>query len=142
MEQHVALTEDAQCSLAHGAELCRQARLAIFTPEHLLAGAVLALREAGLVALPEPAAIANALELIHGTGEDVPPDDVTFGPGARAVLDAVARVAIEEGRAGVGARDLAVGVVLSGEAAPMFVTAMGASRDTLLLALGALPERG
>ena len=43
MERRVALTADAQRALEEGARLCREANLAIFTPEHLLAGALLAL---------------------------------------------------------------------------------------------------
>ena len=135
MERRVTLTGDAQLALAEGATLCRQANLAIFTPEHLLAGALLSLRSTGVEGLPEPAAVVSALDMIHGSGEDVPPDDVSLGPGARDLLDAVAMAAIEAGRDSIGARDLAVAVVRSGDATPMFFTAMGMSRDSLLAAL-------
>ena len=77
----------------------------------------------------------SALELIHGIGEDVPPDDISFGPGARSVLDAVALDIIQAGRDSIGARELAGGVVRSGEATPMFLTAMGTSQAGLLSAL-------
>lgn len=140
MERRVALTADAQRALAEGARLCREANLAIFTPEHLLAGALLVLRASGLEGLPEPAAVVSALELIHGIGEDIPPDDVTFGPGARSVLDAVAMETVQAGRDSIGAPELASGVVLSGETTPMFLTAMGTSRAELLSALTGAPR--
>jgi len=131
-EQRVALTADARRALSEGARLCRWANLAIFKPEHLLAGALLALRESNLEGFPEPAAVISALELIHGTGQESPTDDLSFGPGARTVLDGVALDIIQAGRDSASARDLAAGVLRSGEATPMFVTAMGTSREALL----------
>lgn len=139
MEQRVALTADAQQAMAAGVELCRRANLAIFTPEHLLAGALAVLAGAGLPGLPSLTEIEAALSMIHGTGDEAPPDEVSFSPGARAVLDSLAAVLARAGRDSLGARELALGVIVSGEAVPMFFSVLGTTKEGLLAAIAGGP---
>ncbi|MCE7926984.1 MAG: hypothetical protein DYG91_00570 [Chloroflexi bacterium CFX7] len=135
MEQRVSLTPDARQAIEAGVQLCHRARLAIFTPEHLLAGALAVLGEGGAPGLPSPGTIEATLEMVHGTSDDPPADEVSFSPGARTVLDSLAVVLTRVGRDSLGARDLALGTIVSGEVTPMFFSALDTTKERLLAAL-------
>ena len=132
----VGLDDDARLALFAGERFCRDANVAILVPEHLLAGALLVLHHRGVAGLPGAGELESALALVVGTGADVPADEVSLGPAVQAVLASVAGAAAEAGRDTLSARDLAVAVILAGEAVPMFYGAMGTTRDGLLAALG------
>ncbi len=135
MEQRVGLTPDARQAMAAGVELCRRANLAIFTPEHLLGGALAVLAGTGRPGLPSLEAIEPALAMVHGSSDEAPPDEVSFAPGTRVVLESLAAAIVRVGRDSMGAHDLALGVIASGEVVPMFFSAMGVTRDELLAAI-------
>ncbi|GBD22603.1 hypothetical protein HRbin29_00239 [bacterium HR29] len=136
MAEGVRLTPDGQRALREAEQLCWRMNVAIEAPEHLLAGALLVLGEGGSVGLPDRARIEEALLLVHGAGAEPLREQVMPSPGARAALNhAVARLR-EMGGSAFGARDLALGVIDSGEVNPLFYRGLGIERDELFRLIG------
>lgn len=105
--------------------------VAIETPEHLLAGALLVLGDAAIVGLPDRAKIEEALLLVHGAGEGVLREQVMPSPGARAALNHAIRALRETGERAFGAKELALGVIDSGKVNPLFFDSLAVSWEAL-----------
>lgn len=139
MADEIHLTAEGHRALREAEQLCWRMNVAIETPEHLLAGALLVLGDTGTVGLPDRARVEEALLLIHGAGESVLRDQVMPSPGAHAALNHAVRMMREAGGYAFGAKDLALGVITSGEVNPLFYRALGASGE-MLVALIRGPE--
>lgn len=131
MAAELRLTDDGERALREAARLCWRMNVAIESPEHLLAGALLVLGDAGTVGLPDRAQIEEALLLVHGAGAEPLRDQVLPGPAARAALTFAAARVREAGGAELDARALAVGVIDSGEVNPLFYAGLGTDREQL-----------
>lgn len=131
MAHEVRLTADGERALREAARLCWRMNVAIESPEHLLAGALLVLGEAGAVGLPDRAQIEEALLLVHGAGAEPLRDQVLPGPAARAALAFAASRVREAGRTELDARALALGVIDSGEVNPVFYAGLRTDREQL-----------
>ncbi|MDW8047589.1 MAG: hypothetical protein RMK15_09965 [Chloroflexota bacterium] len=131
MAEEVRLTAEGQRALREAEQLCWRMNVAIEAPEHLLAGALLVLGESGTVGLPDRTRIEEALLLVHGAGAERLREQVMPSPGARAALNHAVRRLREAGGTDFGARELALGVIESGEVNPLFYRGLGISRDEL-----------
>lgn len=131
-DSELTLAADAACALREAQALCYRANCAIVTPEHLLAAALLILRDIGAATLPAPDTIEQALILAQGLGEDPLDRDVIFGSAAREGITRAAQAARTAGASTITARDLAIALIESGECNPMFFASLGLSRQALL----------
>lgn len=131
-DSELTLAADAARALREAQALCYRANCAIVTPEHLLAAALLILRDTGAATLPAPDAIEQALILTQGLGEDPLDRDVIFGSAAREGITRAAQAARAAGASTITARDLAIALIESGECNPMFFASLGLSRHALL----------
>lgn len=136
MADEVRLTADGQRALREAEQLCWRMNVAIEAPEHLLAGALLALGDGGAVGLPDRARIEEALLLVHGAGSEPLREQVMPSPGARAALNHAVRRLREAGGRDLGAREIAHGVIDSGEVNPLFYRGLGIDREELLRLIG------
>jgi hypothetical protein len=136
MARQVELSEDGRRALRESENYCWRSNVAIVAPEHLLAGALLVLAGAGTPDLPSGGALQRAVAESVGLGDSMLADNVMFGPGARAVVEAAIRGAAEAAAATVDARALARAAIASGEVKPAFFMALGVSKDELLRVLG------
>ncbi len=136
MAEQVRLTRDGQRALREAENLCWRTNVAIEAPEHLLAGALLALGDSGTTGLPDRARIEEALLLVCGAGSEPLHDRIVPSPTARAALDHAVRRVLEAGSSELGAREIARGVIESGEVNPLFYSGLGIDRRTLLERIG------
>lgn len=137
-EEPLSLDAGAARALREAQGLCYRHRVAIVTPEHLLAAALTVLGRSAAPGL-EPAALEAAVIAVHGTGADPLDRDIVFGPGARECISLAARAARESGAATITAADLARATIRSGEVSPAFFAALGRSRHDLLAAIDDAP---
>ena len=140
----IKLTMDGQRAMAEAEALAEGASIAIQSAEHLLAGALLVLGEAGWRNLPGPKELAAALDAVHGHGESALTDKVMPGPTYRRALNLTVGAVREDGGTTVDALVLASGAIASGEVSPTFYEALGVARETLTESLegGAPPREG
>jgi hypothetical protein len=136
-EQEVRLDESGGRALREAQNFCFRANVAIVGAEHLLAGALLVLSERGFAGVPGREALEGALALAQGSGANQPSEQVMFGSAAREAINDTAGVVRRAGRTSVGARELAIGTVASGNVSPMFYASLGVDRDVLRTALEA-----
>jgi hypothetical protein len=134
MPARVQLLDDAKRALREAENFCLRANVAILAPEHLLAGALLILGRGGRPC-PGQEALEAALASTVGTGSLTLTDNVMFGSGAKAAVEAALTAAAGRGQEIVGALDIAMGVIASGEVNPMFYAALDTDADALLLRL-------
>lgn len=130
------LTEDGERAFGEAQHLCEVTNVAVVSPEHLLAAALLVLADRGAEGLPLPEAIAQGLVVTAGTCESALTEHPTFGSGARQALSTTATAVRQMGRSEIGALELALGTIASGEVNPMFYDGVGVAKTALLAALG------
>ncbi|MBI5947850.1 MAG: hypothetical protein HY875_06920 [Chloroflexi bacterium] len=135
MDAEITLGPDGERALREAERFCWEANVAILAAEHLLAGALLVLHRGGDAALPGEAALKAALLATLGRGDETLTDNVMWGSAARQALNTTARLLAESGKTVIGAREVAAGVIASGEAGPMFFSALGTTKADLLVAL-------
>lgn len=126
------LTPEGERALREAERLCYAMNVAIQAPEHLLAGALLVLRSAGVAGVPEPDRLQAGLEMIHGSGSEQLNARVMPGSAFRAALNETARATLARGETEIDARVLVRGLVESGEVNPMFYGAAGTTKEALL----------
>ena len=134
-EAQVALTPDGERTLQEAQNYCWRANVAIVGAEHLLAGALLVLGQAGKAGVPAAPALESALMLAQGAGETAHSNQVMFGSAARDALNATVSAARERGVSLVDAVVIALGVIDSGEVNPMFYASLGVPRAELRAAV-------
>lgn len=133
MSAEVALTSDGERALAEAQSLCQRTNVAIVAPEHLLAGALLALLTDGNVTgLPERDALEQAVLASQGMSMERLDARVMFGSAAREAINFTAGGVRKAGLTDVTAAAIAAGTVVSGEVGPMFFSSLGTTRDALL----------
>jgi hypothetical protein len=133
----ISLSEDGSRTLREAEKACWETNVAIVAPEHLLAGALTVLAEAGHQGLPTAEVLQRALMAAQGTGEQPLDSNVMFGSSARTALNFVALGVREAGGTMVDAAGIAAGTIRSGELNPMFFSALGWSKEALLEAIQA-----
>lgn len=129
------LTEQGERALREAENVCYALNTAIQGAEHLLAGALLALRNSGVEGVPGPEELQHGLEMIHGSGGEQLTQKVMPGSSFRTALNETARRTVERGETEIDARVLVRGVVESGEVNPMFYAAAGTTKEALLQAV-------
>ncbi|MBI2765969.1 MAG: hypothetical protein HYX53_08680 [Chloroflexi bacterium] len=132
----VSLTEEGGRVLREAEQFCWRTNVAIVAPEHLLAGALLVLSQAGRPGLPPPETLEAALLDAQGSGDTELTSNVMFGSAAREAINGTALAVRQAGGTLIDARILAMGVIASGEVTPMFFGALGTTRQELMAALG------
>ncbi len=131
------MTRYGELAFERAQELCIATNLGIVTPEHLLTGALIVLAESqGDVILPSLEVMARALIAVQGVGETAPEGLPMFGSAARQAIAACAATVQQAGGTDVGALELALGTIASGEVNPMFYGALGLTKLELIAALG------
>ncbi len=133
----IRLGDDGNRALAEAQAFCQRANVAIAGAEHLLAGALVVLSETGGAGVPNRAALEGALMLAQGVGSDEISERVMFGSAAREAINATAGAVRRAGGETIGARELALGTIDSGNVSPMFFGALGTDRESLRAALSA-----
>ncbi|MGD9932376.1 MAG: hypothetical protein AB7T37_01555 [Dehalococcoidia bacterium] len=136
----IRLGDDGNRALGEAQNFCRRANVAIVGAEHLLAGALVVLSESGAAGMPERTALESALMLAQGAGSDAISEQVMFGSSAREAINSTAGTVRQGGGTIIGARELALGTIGSGNVSPMFFAALGVDRETLRAALSAENE--
>ncbi len=131
----IGLDESGMRALREAGNFCWRANVAILAPEHLLAGALLVLGNGGVDGLPSKAQLEQGLTTIHGVGSDTLTDNVKWGSGARAALNAMAGAVTQAGGDTIDARLIAIGSIATDEVNPMFYGAIGTTREGLLRVL-------
>jgi len=131
----IGLDESGMRALREAENFCWRANVAIIAPEHLLAGALLVLGNAGERGLPGKEQLEQGLAAIHGVGSEMLTDNVMWGSGARAALNAMAGAVRQAGGNTIDARLIAIGAIATGEVNPMFYGAAGTTREGLLRVL-------
>jgi hypothetical protein len=129
------LAADGERTLREAQNLCYRTNIAIVAPEHLLAGALLVLGQAGVDGLPDATAIESAIVMSQGQGSTAISANVMFGSAAREAMNGIAGAVREAGGTQITATILAVGTIESGEVNPMFYSALGTTKAELLDAL-------
>lgn len=135
MTDEITISEDGARALREAENYCWRSNVAIVTPEHLLAGALLVLGAMGVAGIPDVSSLNEAVLAVHGSGSEPLHDTIRFGSAAREALNAMAEELQEAGGTVVDARVIASGVIESGEVNPMFYSALGERRDQLLAAV-------
>jgi len=135
-EEQLSLTEDGARALQEAQNFCWRANIAIVAADHVLAGALLVLGAAGTPNLPTKEELEQALQASQGVGEPGMANQVMFGSAARDAINATAAAVRQAGGNRIDARQLALGIIESGEVHPMFFSALGRSKSDLLDALG------
>jgi hypothetical protein len=121
--------------LREAEKLCHATNVAIQAPEHLLAGALLVLRESGGEGIPERPALEAAVLAIHGASDEPLNAQVMWGSAVREALNLTAGSVAAAGGTEIDARIIAMGLVESGEVNPMFYAAAGTAKAALLGAI-------
>ena len=137
MSDEVQLTADGERALEEAQRYCGRMNVAIIGPEHLLAGALLVLGQAGLSNLPAPEALEAALMASQGSGTEPLAANMMFGSAAREAINFTAGGVRGAGGTNITAFAIAAGTIASGEVGPMFFGALGTTREALLAALTA-----
>lgn len=127
----VSLAPDGERVLREAQNFCFRANVAIVAAEHLLAGALLVLSEAGNSAVPTKATLEAALMLTQAEGDTAHANQVMFGSAARDALNAIAAGVRQGGGRLIDARAIALGTIDSGEVNPMFYGSLGVERAAL-----------
>lgn len=109
--------------------------MAIVAPEHVLAGALLVLINAGHAGAPPADQLQAAVLASQGTGSETLRENVMFGSAAREAIAFAARVVQQSGGTELGALEIALGTIASGEVNPMFYSTLGMERAGLVEAL-------
>jgi hypothetical protein len=131
------LTRDGELAFARAQELCAAMNLGIVTPEQVLTGAIIVLaEERGMTGLPATDVITRALVSTQGVGEMPPDDPPMFGSAARQAIATCAATVRQVGGSEIGALEIALGTIASGEVNPMFYGALGLTKQDLIAALG------
>ena len=131
----IGLDESGMRALREAENFCWRANVAIIAPEHLLAGALLVLGNGGVDGLPSQEQLEQAVATIHGVGSDTLTDNVKWGSGARAALNAMAGAVRQSGGDTIDARLIAIGSIATDEVNPMFYGTMGTTKGALLQVL-------
>lgn len=134
MSHEMSLTEDGDRVLREAQMFCHRSNVAIVAAEHLLAGALVVLSEAGNAAVPDRAALEAALMLTQG-GAEAHGNQVMYGSAARDAINETARRVREAGGSAIDASTLALGVIDSGEVNPMFYGSLGVAKAALRVAI-------
>ncbi len=135
----IGLDESGMRALREAENFCWRANIAIIAPEHLLAGALLVLGNAGDGGVPSKDELEQGLAAIHGVGSETLTDNVMWGSGARAALNAMAGAVRQAGGQTIDARLIALGSIATDEVNPMFYGALGTTKEALLLVLEGEP---
>ena len=131
------LRPDGELAFERAQELCVATNLGIVTPEHLLTGALIVLaEEQGVAGLPATEVMAKALISTQSVGETRPDSPPMFGSAARQAIATCAATVQQVGGTDLGALELALGTIASGEVNPMFYGALGRTKQELIAALG------
>jgi hypothetical protein len=128
----VTLSADGERTLREAQNLCYRTNIAIVAPEHLLAGALLVLGQAGANGLPDASTIESAILMSQGQGSTTISENVMFGSAAREAINGIAGAVREAGGMQITALILAAGTIESGEVNPMFYSALGTTKAELL----------
>ena len=131
----ITLTADGECALAEAQAYCQRTNVAIVAPEHLLAGAVRVLSDAGVGGLPSPDELDAAVLASQGSSEDRLDANVMFGSAAREAINFTAAGVGQAGGTEINAALIAAGTIASGEVGPMFYAALGLTKEELLARL-------
>jgi hypothetical protein len=134
-EHSITLDQSGGRALQLAQEFCLRANVAIVGAEHLLAGALAVISESGNAAVPDRAALESALMLAQGSGESGFAEQVMFGSAAREAINDTAGAVRIAGGSTVGARELALGAIDSGNITPMFYASLNTTRDALKAAI-------
>jgi len=78
--QGVSLSPEAERIFQVADTLCFRLGLAIVTPEHVLAAALIILSETGVTGLPSAEALIEAAVAVHGSSDEPLANDVMWGP--------------------------------------------------------------
>jgi hypothetical protein len=134
-EAEVRLDESGARALREAQNFCFRADVAIVGAEHLLAGALLVLAEAGTAVVPGRQELEEALQLSQGAGSSALAEQVMFGSAAREAINDTAAAVRRAGGTIIGARELAIGAIVSGNVSPMFYASLATTREALRSAL-------
>lgn len=138
-EPEVRLDESGARALREAQLFCARANVAIVGAEHLLAGALAVLADRKAPDIPGRDQLEAALMLTQGMGSGAFAEQIMFGSAAREAINATAAAVRSAGGTVIGARELAIGAIVSGNVSPMFFASAGIGRDALRSALEALP---
>ncbi len=130
------LSADGERSFMEAQQLCLATNVAIVAPEHVLAGALLVLHESGHAGLPEVETVARAIVATQAVGDAALQDSPMFGSAARQAISECSRIVRQSGGSEIGALELALGTIASGEVNPMFYGALGLTKQDLIATLG------
>jgi len=133
--QGVSLSPEAERIFQVADTLCYRLGLAIVTPEHVLAAALIILSETGVTGLPSAEALIEATVTVHGSSDEPLANDVMWGSAARDALSATVRDAAASGTAIIDPRAFVLGVLNSGHANPGFLAAAGTTGEGIRAAL-------
>jgi hypothetical protein len=136
VSDEIRLTQDGERVLREAQNFCGRANVAIVAAEHLLAGALAVLSEAGNRAIPGRDTVESALMLSQGTA-DAHGNQVMFGSAARDAMNAIAGNVRAAGGSTIDALTIALGTIDSGEVNPMFYSSLGVAKADLRVALSA-----
>ena len=90
----------------------------------------------GMPGLPPAEAIAKALISTQSVGETPLEGPPMFGSSARQAISTCAATVRQSGGTEIGALELALGTIASGEVNPAFYEALGTTKQELITALG------
>ena len=135
MAAELTMSEDGARAMQEAENLCWRANVAILSAEHLLAGTFIELAKQDVSGLPDVAAVEAALLTLHGTGHEKLTQNVMWGSAAREALNAAALRLRQRGGTVLDSREIALGILESGEVNPMFYAAANATRDAWRKAL-------
>ena len=102
--------------------------MAILSAEHLLAGTLIELGKMGATGLPDTETLDRALLSMHGSGSEALTQKVMWGSGARDALNAAVLRLRQLGGSVLDCREIALGLMESGEINPMFYAAASGTR--------------
>ena len=131
----ITLAADGERALEEAQAYCQCTNVAIVAPEHLLAGALRVLSEAGVDGLPPPESLDAAILASQGSSEDRLDANVMFGSAAREAINFTAAGVGRAGGSQINAALIAAGTIASGEVGPMFYAALGLTKEELLARL-------
>ncbi|MEO8539035.1 MAG: hypothetical protein ABI577_04785 [bacterium] len=135
MADEVTLSESAGRAMQEAENFCWRMNVGIVAPEHLLAGCLKVLNEAGAVGLPPDPILESALLMAQGMSEEKLTQNVMFGSAARDAVNFTAALVRQAGGGEIDPRTLAYGVIQSGELGPMLFLSLGTTKQDLLTAL-------
>jgi hypothetical protein len=133
--REVRLDESGARALREAQDFCQRANVAIVGAEHLLAGALAVLADSSAAGIPGRDALESALMLAQGAGSAAISEQVMFGSAAREAINDTAGAVRKAGATTVGARELAIGAIVSDNVSPMFFATLGTTRAALRSAL-------